>query len=116
MGSTSSTPSGAPRSTPRSWSSPARTPSRPPWRPCAAAALQHRNIGQVFDRGEQEGGTAFVGMEYFEARSLEALLLEIGRLPPGRAVAIAYQVADALELTHRHGIVHRDVKPSNVIV
>jgi eukaryotic-like serine/threonine-protein kinase len=83
----------------------------------AAARLSHPNIVAVHDLGVDEAtGTPFIVMEYVPGVSLAALLREHATLPVAQAVEIADQVAAALEEAHRHGIVHRDVKPGNVFV
>jgi serine/threonine-protein kinase len=81
----------------------------------SAAALAHPNVATVFDYGE-EGGRHFIVMELAEGRDLARVLREEGRLAPDRAVRIAEQVCDALGHAHAAGVVHRDVKPGNVIV
>jgi serine/threonine-protein kinase len=81
----------------------------------AVAALAHPNIAGIFDYGEQ-GGDHFIVMELAEGRDLARVLREQGRLPPDRAVRIAEQICDALGHAHAAGVVHRDVKPANVIV
>jgi serine/threonine-protein kinase len=81
----------------------------------AAAALAHPNIAGVFDYGEEDGDH-FIVMELAEGRDLARLLREEGRLPTDRAVRIAEQICDALGHAHSAGVVHRDVKPANVIV
>ena len=81
----------------------------------AAASLAHRGIVAVYDTGVDEG-TRFIVMEYVAGRSVEAILREERRLQPARAVDIAMTVADALGAAHAAGIVHRDVKPSNVMI
>jgi serine/threonine protein kinase len=79
----------------------------------AAAGLQHPNVVGVFDRGAVEG-TYYIAMEYLEGRSLKELITS-GLTPP-QAVAITRQILEAAKFAHRHGVVHRDLKPQNVIV
>jgi serine/threonine-protein kinase len=81
----------------------------------AAANLSHQNIVPVFDWGE-DGGTYFIVMEYVDGRPLSSILRTAGPLHPDRAVEIAADVAAALAYAHRHGVVHRDVKPGNVLI
>jgi serine/threonine protein kinase len=72
-------------------------------------------VVQIFHAGE-ERGLLYVTMRYVRGTDLRTLLGEEGRLPPARAVEIVAQVADALEAAHRRGLVHRDVKPANVLI
>jgi serine/threonine protein kinase len=81
----------------------------------SAARLTHPNVVSVFDWG-QEGSTYFIVMEFVEGQSLAQLLRESGRMDPDRAAAVAADVADALAFAHEHGVVHRDVKPGNVML
>jgi serine/threonine-protein kinase len=81
----------------------------------SAARLRHPHVVEVHDFGETEAGWPFVVMELVEGRSLADLLTR-GPLPWRTAVMAGAQVADALSAAHARGIVHRDVKPSNVMV
>jgi serine/threonine-protein kinase len=79
------------------------------------AALDHPNVVPLYEAGE-EGGTVYVVTRWVEGTELGALIMGEGPLAPGRAARIAAQIAAALEVAHEKGLVHRDVKPSNVIV
>jgi eukaryotic-like serine/threonine-protein kinase len=81
----------------------------------AAAGLSHANVAQVFDYGE-DGPTRFIVMELVEGETLAARLRREGRLAPAEAARIGAQAADALEAAHLAGIVHRDVKPGNIML
>src|SRR4051812_24874932 len=80
-----------------------------------AAALSHPNIAQVYDYGV-DGPSHFIVMEYAEGQDLANVIRERGRLTPADAVRVAEQVCAALAAAHRAGVVHRDIKPGNVIV
>jgi serine/threonine-protein kinase len=80
-----------------------------------AAGLSHPNIVSIFDRGEAEG-SYFIVMEYVEGRTLKELVVTRGPCPIPVAVSYVRQVLAALRYAHRHGIIHRDIKPHNVIV
>jgi serine/threonine protein kinase/beta-lactam-binding protein with PASTA domain len=81
----------------------------------AAANLNHPNIVGVYDWGEAEG-TYFIVMEYVDGRSLSQILRAEGPLHPDRVADVGADVAAALGFAHRNGVVHRDVKPGNVLV
>ena len=81
----------------------------------AVAALNHPNIASVFDYGEEEG-RHFIVMEYVDGRDLEEVIGFSGSLEPGRSALVAAQSCDALDHAHGSGIVHRDVKPANIIL
>ncbi len=81
----------------------------------AAARLAHPNIVSTYDTGEDDG-VAFIVMELIDGLTLRELLDTQGALPVGDAVDITMQVAAALTHAHSHGLVHRDVKPGNVLI
>jgi serine/threonine-protein kinase len=79
------------------------------------ATINHPGVVDVYDYGS-ENGTAFLVMEYVEGDALSRTLSRVGRLTPGRTMALIAQAADALHAAHEKGIVHRDVKPGNLLV
>jgi eukaryotic-like serine/threonine-protein kinase len=81
----------------------------------AVAQLAHPNIVTVIDRGEQEG-RQFIVFEYVDGENLKEVVNREGALPVREAIELALQVARALGYAHERGIVHRDVKPQNVIL
>jgi serine/threonine-protein kinase len=80
-----------------------------------AAGLSHPNIVSIFDRGEAEG-TYYIAMEYLDGRSLKELISTRGPAPINVSVDYARQILAALRVAHRQGLVHRDIKPHNVLV
>jgi serine/threonine-protein kinase len=82
----------------------------------ALAAVHHPGVVEVLDGGVLDDGTPFVVMENLEGRTLEGLLTTRGKLSIHETVALTLQLADALEATHEAGVVHRDMKPSNVLI
>ena len=81
----------------------------------AAGALNHPNIATIYDVGEAQG-VAYIAMELIEGQPLDTLLQEQGRLPYERVLALGQQLASALDYAHKAGVVHRDVKPSNILL
>lgn len=81
----------------------------------SAAQLNHPNIVGVYDTGADDG-RQFIVMEYIEGKTLKDLIREEGPLLPERAAEIAAEVCSALQFAHAHGIVHRDVKPANIML
>ncbi len=81
----------------------------------AAAGLQHQHVVSVYDRGSWEG-TYYIAMEYLEGRSLKALIAQHAPLDPDLAIDYAEQILKAARFAHRRGVIHRDLKPHNVIV
>jgi beta-lactam-binding protein with PASTA domain/predicted Ser/Thr protein kinase len=80
-----------------------------------AAGLSHPNIVSIYDRGEAVG-TYYIAMEYLDGRSLKELIVQRGPAPIHVAIDYARQILGALRFAHRNGIVHRDIKPHNVLV
>ncbi|HKH18352.1 MAG TPA: serine/threonine-protein kinase [Solirubrobacteraceae bacterium] len=80
-----------------------------------AAALQHPNIVTVYDAGEADG-LLYLAMQYIEGSDLSTVLRTQGRLRPYRALDVCRQVAAALDAAHAQGLIHRDVKPANVLI
>jgi eukaryotic-like serine/threonine-protein kinase len=81
----------------------------------SAAGLSHPNIVSIYDRGESDG-IPYIAMEVIEGRSLKELILTKGPLPIPTAVEHAKQVLSALRFAHRNGIIHRDIKPHNILL
>src|SRR5438105_11402677 len=81
----------------------------------SAAGLSHQNIVGIFDRGEWNG-TYYIAMEYVAGRTLKAIVREDGALEPARAIDVVIQVLRAARFAHKRGVIHRDLKPHNVIL
>jgi serine/threonine protein kinase len=81
----------------------------------AVAQLSHPHIVTVIDRG-QDGGQQFIVFEYVDGENLKQFVERTGPLPVRRAVELAVEIADALAFAHEHELVHRDVKPQNVLL
>src|SRR5437867_6067839 len=81
----------------------------------SAAALNHPNVVSVFDTGSDDG-THYIVMEYVKGKTLSQVIREDAPLLPERAVEITQGVAQALAFAHRAGIIHRDVKPGNIML
>ena len=80
-----------------------------------SAAIDHPNVIPVYEAGEADG-RLFIAMRWVEGTDLRSLISRTGPVPPARVVAIGEQVAAALDAAHRSGLVHRDVKPANVML
>jgi len=81
----------------------------------AAAGLQHPNVVSVYDRGSYDD-TYYIAMEYLPGRSLKQLIRQEAPLDPVRAIDITLQILKAARFAHRRGVIHRDLKPHNVII
>jgi serine/threonine-protein kinase len=81
----------------------------------SAAGLQHPNIVSIFDRGEWDG-TYYIAMEYVEGHTLKEVIRERGPAPPEAAVDVVLQILRAARFAHQRGVVHRDLKPQNVLI
>ena len=81
----------------------------------SAASLNHPNIVQIYDRGEAEG-TYYIAMEYLEGRSLKEIILKYAPLSPDLLVSISVQILEALRFAHRRDVIHRDIKPTHILI
>ncbi len=80
-----------------------------------ARQVTHKNVIRIFDLGEAEG-IKFITMDYIEGQDLKALMKQRGKFPPEEAIGIIQQVCRALQAAHAEGVVHRDLKPQNIMV
>jgi eukaryotic-like serine/threonine-protein kinase len=80
-----------------------------------ARKISHRNVCRMFDLGKAEG-TTFITMEFVPGEDLKRLIRRMGQFPTGKAVSIAKQVCEGLGEAHHLGVVHRDIKPQNIMV
>lgn len=81
----------------------------------AAANLSHPGIVNIYDWGKEEE-SYFIAMEFLKGQTLKEIIREEGPLEPEKAVSIAAQVCAALDFAHRHDVIHRDIKPQNIII
>jgi serine/threonine-protein kinase len=82
----------------------------------SAAKLKSRHVAQVYDHGVSDAEQPYIVMEFLEGHSLESVIEARGALPPQEVIAIIEQAARALETAHRAGVVHRDLKPDNIML
>jgi len=81
-----------------------------------ASRISHPNVCQIYDFGETSDGLIYLAMEFIEGQALKDIIEKEGALAPVRAASILKQSADALQAAHDLGIVHRDIKPDNIMV
>jgi eukaryotic-like serine/threonine-protein kinase len=82
----------------------------------SAAALSHPNIVSIFDSGVSEDGTYYIAMEYLPGGTLKDRITRGGALPARMAAEVALQIAEALRCAHERGVIHRDIKPHNILI
>ncbi len=81
----------------------------------SAASLNHPNVVQIYDKGEAEG-TYYIAMEYLPGRSLKDIIVKHAPLSTELVVSVSRQIVEALRYVHRRDIIHRDIKPQNIII
>ena len=82
----------------------------------SAASLSHPNIVSVYDRGVAEDGTSYIAMEYVPGGNLKERISREGLLDPDSSILVALQITYALEAAHGRGVIHRDIKPHNILL
>lgn len=82
----------------------------------SAATLSHPNVVQIYDRGEADDGGCYISMEYLPGGTLQDRISRDAPMDAGVVAGVAAQIAEALEAAHEGGVIHRDVKPQNVLV
>src|ERR671911_1355917 len=82
----------------------------------SAASLSHPHIVPVFDWGESGDGSYYIAMEYLSGGTLKDRITSEGAPPPRTVVEVALQIAEALEAAHARGVIHRDIKPRNILI
>jgi tRNA A-37 threonylcarbamoyl transferase component Bud32 len=82
----------------------------------SAASLNHPNIVSIYDRGLSEDGADYIAMEYVPGGTLKDRISRDGVLDPGAAVGIAQQIVNGLSVAHENGVIHRDIKPQNILL
>src|SRR5262245_51248111 len=82
----------------------------------AVNRLQHPHIVTIYDYGQLPNGRFYLSMEYAEGARLDEVLRRLGPLPGGRALNVLCQLADAVDHAHTRGVLHRDVKPANLVL
>ena len=82
----------------------------------SAASLSHPHIVPVFDGGETGDGTYYIAMEYLPGGTLRDLIASGRTLPPRAVVEVALEIAEALQAAHTRGVIHRDIKPRNILI
>src|SRR5918994_5797884 len=82
----------------------------------SAASLSHPHIIPVFDWGETGDGTYYIAMEYLPGGTLRDLIASGKTLPPRAVVEVALEITEALQAAHTRGVIHRDIKPRNLLI
>ena len=82
----------------------------------AAARLVHVNVGQIYRLGRTPDGSPYIAMEYVKGRTLRSVIDSQSPMPEQEAVGLLHQISNALEAAHRHGVIHRDIAPENIVV